>query len=533
MPQISPSSNADSFPPEEFPFFNRAVAPNNEKGEVGALVSLLRFLGWKRVTLLLTNHETSKSFALEFGKMWNDNEGEIPTEITIPLNNETIQEGDIQTALGKIPIKNPSVNSRVVVLAAHVEHAFEILEYAHLNDFQDDTIWVGNSLWVGREPTRPYQLPELPGYLGVGLYHNRDEHYQDFMASYKPWLASHNKTMVDELPAFAAETVDSIVALTKAIAFTPFEMRNGESVVKTLRQLGFPGVSGPVRFTPEGDRKDPRYAVYNAKSKNEAGDFQWTLAGDVTKITNVNTSLEELCFAKVGCNLKEAPADMYPMPSTPLAVWATIVIALFGLLFVFFAWRYRRSRMKKNRIKAELEAFRKSVVGLRAAECDCIPRVCNDIECGVESAVSVTDNVHSVQAVQWCWQETAAYMNTHGPNEIHGDPADCWIKYNVNSNDILEEAFEAGKSEISPLSGYVVNFSTMQQIKLATTFARDVKRVVETGQVDKPKVVDLSKVRFGVTLPTELVGEPQMVLVSGDMIQIQTQRDDGWAFGSK
>ena len=30
-----------------------------------------------------------------------------------------------------------------------------------------------------------------------------------------------------------------------------------------------------------------------------------------------------------------------------------------------------------------------------------------------------------------------------------------------------------------------------------------------------------------------LLGEPQVVLVTGDVIQISTQREDGWAFGSK
>ena len=37
----------------------------------------------------------------------------------------------------------------------------------------------------------------------------------------------------------------------------------------------------------------------------------------------------------------------------------------------------------------------------------------------------------------------------------------------------------------------------------------------------------------GVLLPEEIYDEPQMALVTGDVIQISSQRQDGWAFGTK
>jgi len=57
-------------------------------------------------------------------------------------------------------------------------------------------------------------------------------------------------------------------------------------------------------------------------------------------------------------------------------------------------------------------------------------------------------------------------------------------------------------------------------------------RVEETTNV-ADKEVDLGKVRKGETLPADLVGEPQMVLIEGDVVQISAQRDDGWTFGTK
>jgi hypothetical protein len=45
--------------------------------------------------------------------------------------------------------------------------------------------------------------------------------------------------------------------------------------------------------------------------------------------------------------------------------------------------------------------------------------------------------------------------------------------------------------------------------------------------------MDLTKAKFAEPLPSDLFGEPQMVLVTGDVIQISSQREDGWAFGTK
>lgn len=56
VPHLSPASNAARLTSEtEFPYFSRMVAPNNERGEVGALVTLMKSFGWERVTILATD----------------------------------------------------------------------------------------------------------------------------------------------------------------------------------------------------------------------------------------------------------------------------------------------------------------------------------------------------------------------------------------------------------------------------------------------------------------------------------------------
>lgn len=56
VPHLSPASNSARLSSvSEFPYFSRMVAPNDERGEVGALVELLRSFGWERVTIIATD----------------------------------------------------------------------------------------------------------------------------------------------------------------------------------------------------------------------------------------------------------------------------------------------------------------------------------------------------------------------------------------------------------------------------------------------------------------------------------------------
>ena len=121
-------------------------------------------------------------------------------------------------------------------------------------------------------------------------------------------------------------------------------------------------------------------------------------------------------------------------------------------------------------------------------------------------------------------------MDNHDEGTIFGDKSDCWIKY--GNSDRVEKTYQKQKGigTFSPLPGYVLDFSTMVQTKEATGFQREVKRFVE--KVDEI-ALDMKNVEVGQGLPQDLVGEPQMILVQGDIIQISKQREDGWAFGSK
>uniref|UniRef100_A0A7S3LFQ9 Poly [ADP-ribose] polymerase n=1 Tax=Amphora coffeiformis TaxID=265554 RepID=A0A7S3LFQ9_9STRA len=157
---------------------------------------------------------------------------------------------------------------------------------------------------------------------------------------------------------------------------------------------------------------------------------------------------------------------------------------------------------------------------MRAAISDYVPKASNDIK----------ETARPPPKVQWCWKETDFCMDNHDEDDIFGSASDCWIKY--GNSDQVEKAYQKqkGRGTFSPLTGYVLDFSTMVQTKQATGFEREVKRFVEKADdVD----VDMKNVEVGQGLPQDLAGEPQMILVQGDIIQISKQREDGWAFGSK
>jgi hypothetical protein len=197
--------------------------------------------------------------------------------------------------------------------------------------------------------------------------------------------------------------------------------------------------------------------------------------------------------------------------------------------------KYWRSRKSKQSIKAELDVFRDSVVGMRTAEKNYLPMVARDDD-NVEHPKG-TLTVQPTAKVQWCWKETPHMMDQHDAENIVGDPAHCWIKYDNDSNSKLEVTFQkqGRQANFSPRPGYVLDFTTMTQTKTATMFQREVQRVVECAspQHDGTETIDLKDAQVGETLPSGIRKEPQMVLVKGDVVRISKQRPDGWAFGTK
>ena len=160
----------------EFPYFSRLVAATESE----ALVATLRKFGWSRVSIIGSDTQFASDQIHAFSRLWigehNDESGTWTGEITYQ-HSVTIDTsggemdrrviGDsVHQALSGVPTHDPTINSRVILLIAHDNHAFEILRIASESRFQPDSIWVGLPSWCGRLPQDDSFIPPHPGYIG-------------------------------------------------------------------------------------------------------------------------------------------------------------------------------------------------------------------------------------------------------------------------------------------------------------------------------------------------------------------------------
>ena len=564
------------------------LAPDDHSGEVGALVAALRMYEWDRISIIATETQYARDWVKEFRSIWEGEQdtftGQVAYSTTVRLNSVThnVDEYSVKQALNEVPIDNPQVNSRIILLAAHSQHAYPILKIASNIGFQPDTIWVGPSAWIGalefsKDDTTSWMKHQYPGYFGVVPYqHVRGFRQQTFLAKLREdQQRNANRDVWTTLPVFGPQLVDSIITMVMSLVFVTRnsgDYRNGTIVSNVMKLIDYHGVSGHVQFTSKGDLKDPRYTIVQLREIVRGSDPVWDKVGETHTQIGSAQLFSNVCFPQLGCVDSRlagdnVPKDSYPIPETvdrlPGGVVAVLVIVFLVLTLVLM--KYWRSHKSKQSIKQELDTFRTSIVGMRTASTHYVPSrsVQNDLhsedEVGdIEQArVSVPSNKwrrHNKGFLQtqdrlvdppnskgiWCWKETPGSMHLHDPQRIEGDPFDCWVRYDENSNAWLETSYKEqhGKGECSPLPGYSVNFQTMMQTKISTKFQRAVQRI----EVQPPstrstseglRLIDIKSIQMGGKIPSDICNEPQMVLVKGDVLQISQQRSDGWAFGTK
>jgi ABC-type branched-subunit amino acid transport system substrate-binding protein len=348
---------------------SRLAAPSDENGEVGAMVTMLQEFGWSRLSIISTDSEYSKDYVNEFKQKWKDNEI-VTSEIVTLHDNDTVNEASVEMVLDKIPVDDPSRNSRVILLVAYNEQAYKILQIAYMSRFQVDTIWVGPGAWSGRDPNLSnLSVPTHPGYIGLAPFISYDEVSADFLNRLRRWQRQTSKEEWTEYPDYSAQhLVDSILAVAKGFSLTPHELRRNASYVSSkLRRQSFVGISGPVSFTDDGYRRNPKYSIYNMQVID--GKAKWVQVGTVgTKIGSASIDLSMICFAVSGCNLTQYPSDIYPI----VKVWITEIL-LFVIFFSLIAlvmvliWLWR-SIKKKNALKKDMTEIQRKLDEIRSID---------------------------------------------------------------------------------------------------------------------------------------------------------------------
>ena len=181
------------------------------------------------------------------------------------------------------------------------------------------------------------------------------------------------------------------------------------------------------------------------------------------------------------------------------------LLCVIGLVFA----RYRRKIQGKLKgARAELEAFRKTVVGMRV----------------VTKAVAPAALPPPPGTARWYWQESAPRLHTHANLK-----PPHWVPYDASTSAAIEEAFQNGLYHIllgTAPRQYAVYPKRMKQVNEATAFERDLLR-------EETAARPTADVERGARRPPDVdPAEPCMVLQVGSIVQIARQGDDGWAFGS-
>ncbi len=526
---------------------------------------------WQTTMIINTDTSYAKDLTTSFLANWD---GEAPYVATIKLNSDgTVSEKSMNSALSEAPQphNDPENNSKVVLLLGHDQHAFPIMDKAR--SYFGETIFVGPAAWVGRTPSDEDNLRfaknhgclgvvpdfEKPSYVRTGAP-TPDDTFAGTVSStvsstvpdttdsgwnaYQKFILLGGDRLTPiltpnrHLPDYAAAyTVDSIIAMTMALALTPVDLRrDGARITQELRSLEFDGVSGFVGFTDEGDRRNPKFSILNCQNIDKNGGMEWVNVGS----TGVNPDsakfalggIQKVCFTREKCGLDSAPEELPTLPLEALVIWVPILIVLLVTLFGVTFCLYRRkknqaAREQKAKIaaqEAQLDAFRKSLVDMCAAEQQYVPKITAE---GRDS-----NAMSQVKSAHWCWRETPGKMDNWDDKFVEGNRADCWVKYNDASNQILELAFqEQGKTgKCVPTPGYTVDFRKMIQKKDKTNFEREIQRVQVATQ---GQALDLAKIFVALGIPPKIAKEPQLVLVPGDIVQISNKRQDGWVYGSK
>lgn len=397
------------------------------------MVALLRSFGWDQIGILASDKSFSLDWATSLKKLWlgphNDEtgvwDGEVLHTDTISLDSagKKVDEESIRQSLENFP-KN---KVRVIVLLAHESDAFPILKAAIGMEFQPDTIWVGPASWVGRddlEENLAWLTPGVaPGWIGFTPYRNKNAYAQAFKEQMDNFLALEGRQPWENLPVYAAETVDSIVLLAYAIDVAK-DQPGGGNATSILRNLSYEsGISGLVELTDQGDRTASNFTVLSMGNNGEWREIGTSFITPTSASADVQK--EKICWASYGCALHSAPSDTYPQPKVKLPIWSVALFFIFVVALMALALKYWLSRRSKKRMKNELSKFQKSVIGMRAAKMTYIPSnvLADDtrrssIESRASQRISSMMLSASLQSsgsgatkAQWCWKETPGHLS--------------------------------------------------------------------------------------------------------------------------
>jgi hypothetical protein len=111
-----------------------------------------------------------------------------------------------------MPVDDPTVNARVILLFLHAEHAWALLQHAAQTGFQPDSVFVAPGGWPGAEPPAAMSSVlsrkgiAIPGYLGLMPYKSPARENTVYLERLGAYEAAHGLPVSAQISAYGADS---------------------------------------------------------------------------------------------------------------------------------------------------------------------------------------------------------------------------------------------------------------------------------------------------------------------------------------
>ena len=303
--------------------------------------------------------------------------------------------------------------------------------------------------------------------------------------------------------------VDTVYTLAKGLdSLTSITRQDPDSVYAAIADLGsFESFSGDVTLDGNNERLGSMtivnlQLVTSQTSRRLGVPLSATSADFVTVGSIVDGEFSPIAGVDVvfSGGATNIPCDPCPEDKHKSKVDTGLAIGLgcgFGAFILIMAgvWYHHQKKLNKDlaKVRADLQDFKDSVVGVKVAVRDYIPKAVSTGDAGTAAA-------NAVEGATWYWKETEANITRH---DVALVKPPCWIAYPPDIQKQLEQAFESNLPRVQTGPNYAVDLGSMQQVNARSGFKRDVLRDVAAAQKStRPSEKANTEVR-----PDELLGE--------------------------
>jgi len=266
IPQISYSSTSSELSNKEiYPFFSRVVPPDSQQGE--ALARLCAYFGWDRVAALSTTDAIGTQTIEIFTNMAEKEGIRILSYNTFPPNTRPSGSGpnpDMDSLRSSL-LTIKSTGAKIILIAALVGDAQVALrEAVNLGMTGPDVVFVGTDavvqegLFLNEDGSFDSETANaLRGMIGSRPKSASGPLYEAFLDDWEMRDPSqYPGAGTRSINAFAPFAYDVIYTFARAADQI---FRNGEEFthshyLEVIRGIEFEGLTGDIRFQPNGDR---------------------------------------------------------------------------------------------------------------------------------------------------------------------------------------------------------------------------------------------------------------------------------------